>query len=156
MFAGLTREAGSMQSVCVYCGASPGFNPAFEVAAIEVGRLLANSGRTLVYGGGRVGLMGAVANGALAAGGRVIGVIPQALVGKEVAHRGLSDLRVVPSMHERKALVADLSDGFMALPGGIGTLEEFFEAWTWASLDFTPSPTACSMWPNSSTRCWIS
>jgi len=127
-------------SVCVYCGSSPGADPAFASAAGEVGRLLAGSGRTLVYGGGRVGLMGAVADAALAAGGRVIGVIPQALVEKEVAHYGLSELRVVGSMHERKALMADLSDGFLALPGGIGTMEEFFEVWTWGQLGLHAKP----------------
>lgn len=129
-----------MQSVCVYCGASPGADPAFVPAAATVGRLLAESGRTLVYGGGRVGLMGAVADGALAAGGRVVGVIPQTLVDKEVAHRGLTELRVVGSMHERKALMADLSDGFLGMPGGIGTLEEFFEAWTWGQLGLHAKP----------------
>src|SRR5262245_24695942 len=113
-----------MQAVCVYCGSSPGADPAFALAAGEFGRLLATSGRTLVYGGGRVGMMGALADAAVAAGGRVIGVIPQALVDKELAHRGISELRVVTSMHERKALMAELSDGFVALPGGIGTLEE--------------------------------
>jgi uncharacterized protein (TIGR00730 family) len=129
-----------MQSVCVYCGSSPGADPAFAVAAGFVGRLLAQSGRTLVYGGGRAGLMGTVADAALAAGGRVVGVIPQALVDKEVAHRGLSDLQVVGSMHERKALMADLADGFLALPGGLGTLEEFFEAWTWGQLGLHTKP----------------
>jgi hypothetical protein len=109
-------------------------------AAGEVGRLIAASGRTLVYGGGCVGLMGAMANAALEAGGRVIGVIPQALVDLEVAHHGVSELRVVDSMHERKALMADLSDGFMALPGGIGTLEEFFEVWTWSQLGLHAKP----------------
>jgi uncharacterized protein (TIGR00730 family) len=129
-----------MQSVCVYCGSSPGADPAFVSAAGTVGRLIAESGRILVYGGGHVGLMGAVADGALAAGGRVIGVIPQALVDKELAHRGLTELHVVGSMHERKALMADLSDGFLGLPGGIGTLEEFFEAWTWAQLGLHAKP----------------
>jgi uncharacterized protein (TIGR00730 family) len=130
----------AVRSVCVYCGASSGVDPAFAHAAGEVGRLLATSGRTLVYGGARVGLMRAVADAALSAGGRVIGVIPQALVDKEVAHHGLSELRVVRSMHERKALMADLSDGFLALPGGIGTLEEFFEVWTWGQLGLHAKP----------------
>jgi uncharacterized protein (TIGR00730 family) len=129
-----------VRSVCVYCGSSPGADPAFADAAGEVGRLLAASGRTLVYGGGRVGLMGVVADAALGAGGRVIGVIPQALVDKEMAHHGLSELRVVGSMHERKALMADLSDGFLALPGGIGTMEEFFEVWTWGQLGLHAKP----------------
>ena len=126
--------------MCVYCGSSPGADTAFAEAAGEVGRLLATSGRTLVYGGARVGLMRAVADAALSAGGRVIGVIPQALVDKEVAHHGLSDLRVVGSMHERKALMADLSDGFLALPGGIGTMDEFFEVWTWGQLGLHAKP----------------
>ncbi len=129
-----------MQSVCVYCGSSPGADPAFVQAADHVGRLVAESGRTLVYGGGRVGLMGAVADGALVAGGRVVGVIPQMLVDKELAHGGLSELHVVETMHERKALMADLSDGFLALPGGIGTLEEFFEVWTWGQLGLHAKP----------------
>lgn len=129
-----------MRSVCVYCGANSGADPAFALAAGEVGRLLAASGRTVVYGGGRVGLMGTLADAALAAGGRVVGVIPQTLVDKEVVHRGLSELRVVGSMHERKAVMADLSDGFLALPGGIGTLEEFFEAWTWGQLGLHAKP----------------
>lgn len=131
-----------MQSVCVYCGASPGADPAFADAASEVGRLLAASGRTLIFGGGRVGLMGAVADAALSAGGRVIGIIPQALLEKEVAHQGLSELRVVGSMHERKALMADLSDGFLALPGGLGTMEELFEVWTWGQLGLHTKPYA--------------
>lgn len=129
-----------MKSLCVYCGASPGADPAFADAAREVGRLLAESGRTLVFGGGRVGLMGVVANAALSAGGTVIGVIPQALMTKEVAHRGLTELRVVASMHERKALMAELSDAFLALPGGIGTLEELFETWTWGQLGLHAKP----------------
>jgi uncharacterized protein (TIGR00730 family) len=129
-----------MRSVCVYCGASPGADPAFARAAETVGRLLAQSGRTLVYGGGRVGLMGALADAALASSGRVIGVIPQSLLDKEVAHRRLTELRVVGTMHERKALMADLADGFLALPGGIGTLEEFFEAWTWGQLGLHGKP----------------
>jgi len=131
-----------VQSVCVYCGASPGADPAFADAASEVGRLLAASGRTLIFGGGRVGLMGAVADAALSAGGRVIGIIPQALLEKEVAHQGLSELRVVGSMHERKALMADLSDGFLALPGGLGTMEELFEVWTWGQLGLHTKPYA--------------
>jgi uncharacterized protein (TIGR00730 family) len=129
-----------MRSVCVYCGASPGADPAFAVAAAAVGRLLVEAGRTLVYGGGRVGLMGAVADAALAAGGRVVGVIPTALMDKELAHRGLSELRVVGSMHERKAVMADLADGFLTLPGGLGTLEEFFETWTWGQLGLHAKP----------------
>lgn len=129
-----------MKSVCVYCGSKPGADPRFAAAATSVGNLLAVSGRTLVYGGGRVGLMGNAADGSLAAGGRVIGVIPRSLVEKELAHAGLTELRVVPSMHERKAIMAELSDGFLVLPGGIGTLEEFFEIWTWAQLGMHAKP----------------
>jgi len=110
--------------------------------ARKLGAALARHGVGLVYGGASVGLMGAVADAALEAGGHVTGVIPQALVDKEIAHRGLSDLRVVGSMHERKALMADLSDGFIALPGGIGTLEELFEVWTWAQLGYHKKPCA--------------
>lgn len=108
--------------------------------AREVGGLIAASGQRLVYGGGRIGLMGAVADAALERGGQVIGVIPRSLVDKEVAHLGLTELRVVASMHDRKALMAELSDGFLALPGGIGTLEEFFEIWTWAQLGLHAKP----------------
>lgn len=129
-----------MRAVCVYCGSSPGEDPAYVAAAAEVGRLLARSGRTLVYGGGRVGMMGAVADAALAAGGRVIGVIPRSLVEKELAHRGVTELRVVATMHERKAVMADLADAFVALPGGVGTLEEIFEAWTWGQLGIHAKP----------------
>ena len=129
-----------MQSVCVYCGSSPGADPAFAIAAARVGRALAASGRTLVTGGGRVGLMGTVADAALAAGGRVVGVIPRAIAHKEIAHPGLTELHVVGSMHERKALMAELSDGFVALPGGIGTLEELFETWTWGQLGMHAKP----------------
>ena len=129
-----------LNSLCVFCGSSPGVDHGFLAAAEEVGRLLASQGRRLVYGGGRIGLMGAVADAALAEGGEVIGVIPRSLLEKEVAHLGLSDLRVVASMHERKAIMAELSDGFIALPGGIGTLEEFFEIWTWGQLGLHHKP----------------
>ena len=120
--------------ICVYAGSNPGTNPAYGDAAERFGRLLAERGIGLVYGGGRTGLMGRVADGALAAGGTVTGIIPRFLMDKEVGHQGLQDLRVVESMHERKALMAELADGFVALPGGIGTLEEIFEVWTWAQL----------------------
>jgi uncharacterized protein (TIGR00730 family) len=130
----------TVRAVCVYCGSSVGADPAFAEAAAQVGRALAGSGRVLVYGGGHVGLMGVLADAALAAGGRVVGVIPQSLVEKELAHGGLTDLRVVPSMHARKALMADLSDGFLALPGGLGTLEELFETWTWGQLGLHAKP----------------
>lgn len=105
-----------------------------------MGRLLAESGRRLVYGGGRTGLMGALADGALAAGGEVIGIMPRHLVDHEVAHTGLTELRVVASMHERKSLLAELSDGFLAMPGGLGTLEELFEVWTWGQLGLHRKP----------------
>jgi uncharacterized protein (TIGR00730 family) len=127
---------------CVFSGSSPGTRPAYTQAAIDLGHLLAAADIGLVYGGASVGLMGALADSVLQAGGEVIGVIPQSLVDKEVAHEGLSDLRVTKSMHERKALMADLADGFIALPGGIGTLEELFEVWTWAQLGHHAKPCA--------------
>ncbi|MCP1242201.1 LOG family protein [Acetobacter lambici] len=123
-----------MRRICVFCGSSAGRGSAYLHAAEQLGLLMAQRGIGLVYGGASVGLMGAVANAVLAGGGQVTGVIPQALVEREVAHNGLEDLRVVGSMHERKALMADLSDAFIALPGGIGTLEELFEVWTWTQL----------------------
>lgn len=129
-----------VRSVCVFCGSSSGVDPAYAAAAAEMGRLLAESGRTLVYGGGNVGLMGVMADAALGAGGKVIGVIPKALVDREVAHHDVTELRIVASMHERKALMTELSDGFIALPGGVGTLEEFFETWTWAQLGIHSKP----------------
>lgn len=123
-----------MKSICVFCGSRSGNNPAYPEAAETLGRTLARSGITLVYGGGNVGLMGVVADAALEAGGDVIGVIPKALVEREISHDALTKLHVVGSMHERKALMAELSEGFIALPGGAGTLEEFFEVLTWAQL----------------------
>jgi uncharacterized protein (TIGR00730 family) len=129
-------------SLCVFCGSSVGSKPAFIGAAIALGKVLAEQKIRLVYGGGRVGLMGAIADSALQAGGEVIGVIPEHLVAREVAHQGLSDLRIVSSMHERKALMAELSDGFVAMPGGLGTLEEFFEVWTWGQLGLHRKPYA--------------
>lgn len=129
-----------MQSLCVFCGANFGTRPEYADAARAVGRLLAERRIRLVYGAGNVGLMGALADACLAAGGEVIGVIPYALVRHEVAHRGLTELRVVNSMHERKAMMADLSDAFMALPGGLGTFEELFEVWTWAQLGLHQKP----------------
>ncbi|MFI9011513.1 TIGR00730 family Rossman fold protein [Actinosynnema sp. NPDC053489] len=125
--------------VCVFCGSSSGRVRHVE-AAREVGRALAERGIGVVYGGGRVGTMGALADGALAAGGSVVGVIPRNLVEWEVAHGNLTELRVVSSMHERKALMAELSDAFVALPGGAGTLEELFEVWTWAQLGLHAKP----------------
>lgn len=125
-----------MKSICVYCGSNFGDRTSYLEAAQNLGVELAKREITLVYGGGNVGLMGAVADSVLATGGKVIGVMPQALVDKEVAHTGLSDLRVVSSMHERKSLMADLADAFIALPGGLGTLEEFCEIATWTQLGF--------------------
>lgn len=129
-----------MNSLCVFCGSNPGASPAYAEAAARLGRVVAERGMTLVYGGGRVGLMGVVAGSSLAAGGKVIGVIPEALATRELAHDGLTELHVVGSMHERKARMSELSDGFLALPGGIGTLEEWFEVWTWSQLGFHPKP----------------
>jgi uncharacterized protein (TIGR00730 family) len=129
-----------MDRVCVFSGSSPGASPEYALAAQELGRALAGQGVGLVYGGASVGLMGTVADAALDAGGEVIGVIPQALVDREIAHPGVPDLRVVGSMHERKALMADLADGFVALPGGMGTLEELFEVYTWTQLGLLSKP----------------
>ena len=129
-----------MQRVCVFCASSLGNDPAFVEAAASLGRALAARAIELVYGGGDIGLMGVLADGVMNGGGRVIGVIPQALVDKELAHRGITDLRIVQSMHERKALMAELSDGFVALPGGFGTLEEFCEVLTWAQLGLHKKP----------------
>ena len=123
-----------MQSVCVFCGSSPGLDPAYTEAARSLGRTLAKANIRLVFGGGHVGLMGVVSNAAIEAGGEAIGVIPKFLVERELAHTGLTDLRIVGSMHERKAMMSDLSEGFITLPGGTGTLEEFFEILTWAQL----------------------
>jgi uncharacterized protein (TIGR00730 family) len=127
-------------SLCVFCGSSAGSKPAYLDAAIALGRVLAEARIRLVYGGGRVGLMGAIADAVLHNGGEVVGVIPRHLVAREVAHKGLSDLRIVASMHERKALMSELSDAFVALPGGLGTLEEFFEVWTWGQLGLHQKP----------------
>ena len=123
-----------MKSVCVYCGSNSGADPAFIAAAHQAGQVIAGRGLTLVYGGGQVGLMGEIADAALAAGGRVEGVIPEFLALKEIAHMELSALHVVKSMHARKAKMVRLAQAFIALPGGIGTMEEMFEIWTWAQL----------------------
>jgi len=123
-----------LQRITVFCGANAGFDPQYATLARATGRLLGERGIELVYGGGHVGLMGVLADACLAAQGRVIGVIPQALADQEVAHAGLTELRIVGSMHERKALMADLSDAFLALPGGYGTWDELFEALTWTQL----------------------
>lgn len=127
-------------SVCVFCASSHGVNPAYGEGARQVGLLLAGQGIELVYGGGCVGLMGTVADAALEAGGRVVGVMPVALVEREIAHTGLTELHVVASMHERKARMADLSDAFLALPGGFGTLDELCEILTWAQLGIHRKP----------------
>ncbi len=129
-----------MRNICVFCGARTGKNEAFVRAAADLGRELARRGVGIVYGGGHVGLMGVLADAALAAGGMVVGVIPQALADREVAHHGLTKLHVVSGMHERKALMADLSDAFVALPGGYGTFEEFFEIVTWLQLGIHDKP----------------
>jgi uncharacterized protein (TIGR00730 family) len=129
-----------MQAVCVFCGSNPGIDPRFLEGARALGAVLASSGRTLVYGGAKVGLMGAVADAALAGGGKVIGVLPQALVEREVAHSGLTELHVVSGMHERKKMMAGLADAFITMPGGLGTLEELFEMWTWAQLGLHRKP----------------
>jgi uncharacterized protein (TIGR00730 family) len=129
-----------VRRICVFCGSSAGARPAYAEATAEVARLLAGQGTGVVYGGGHVGLMGVLADTAMAAGGEVIGVMPQALVDREIGHTEISELRVVGSMHERKALMADLSDAFIALPGGAGTLEELFEVYTWAQLGLHDKP----------------
>ena len=129
-----------IRSVCVFCGSSAGNDPRFARAASEFGALLAREGITLVYGGGHVGLMGILADAVLANGGKVIGVIPRALWDREVGHRNLTELHVVETMHERKTLMASLADAFVALPGGLGTLEEIFEVWTWAQLGIHDKP----------------
>jgi uncharacterized protein (TIGR00730 family) len=136
----VNSPARPFQRLCVFCGSSRGLNPAYTAAAEQVGLELARHDIGLVYGGGNVGLMGMLADAVLQGGGQVIGVIPEALMAKEVGHRGLSDLRIVKTMHERKALMADLADGFVALPGGIGTFEEFFEVLTWAQLGLHSKP----------------
>ena len=129
-----------MHSICVFCGSNAGRSEVYADAARALARAIAAQGLTLVYGGGNIGLMGMLAEAALAAGGRVIGVTPKRLLEKEVVHRGLTELRVVESMHERKALMAELSDAFIALPGGLGTFEETFEVLTWAQLGFHRKP----------------
>ena len=130
----------SFKRLCVFCGAGRGVRPAYREAAQALGQLLAERGIELVYGGGKVGLMGVVADACLAAGGQVIGVIPRALLEWEVGHEGLSRLEIVDSMHARKARMAELADGFIALPGGLGTFEELFEVLTWAQLGFHAKP----------------
>ncbi len=127
-------------SVCVYCGSREGTEAAFAQAAVRAGALIGRRGWQLVYGGGRAGLMGRVADAALAAGARVVGVIPHSLMERELGHPGLDELHVVQTMHERKRMMAERSDAFVALPGGIGTFEELFEAWTWRQLGYHDKP----------------
>lgn len=127
-------------SLCVYCGSRPGANLAFAEAARSVGRWIGERGGQLVYGGGRNGLMGIAADATMAAGGQVVGIIPKALVEREWAHHGCTELHVVENMHERKRMMADKADAFLALPGGIGTFEEFFEVWTWRQLGYHDKP----------------
>lgn len=129
-----------MKSVAVYCGSATGTNPAYQRQAEEMGRLLAERDLTLVYGGGRVGLMGIVADSVLVHGGKVVGVIPDFMMGKEIEHRGLTELHIVASMHERKLLMAERAEGFVAMPGGYGTLEELFEVLTWGQLGLHRKP----------------
>ncbi|WP_038346114.1 TIGR00730 family Rossman fold protein [Acinetobacter sp. A47] len=129
-----------MNSICVFCGSSLGNDPVYKQMAQLTGQTIAAQGKTLVYGGGRSGLMGVVADSALQAGGRVIGVIPHALADRELAHTGLTELHMVNNMHERKTKMAELSDAFVALPGGAGTLEEIFEQWTWSQLGIHQKP----------------
>jgi len=133
-------RSGRLSSVAVYCASSPGADPGFAAAAAALGRLLAERGIRLVYGGGHVGLMGVVADACLAGGGEVHGVITRALEAKELAHRGLTSLAVVETMHERKEAMADLAGGFVMLPGGFGTLDEFFEVLTWTQLGIHAKP----------------
>lgn len=128
--------------IAVYCGSRPGHDPAFAEKARELGAFFGQNGVDVVFGGGHVGLMGVVADAVLQSGGKVYGVIPEHLQDRELAHAGLTELHVVKTMHERKAKMAELADGFVALPGGIGTLEEIFEAWTWAQLGFHGKPCA--------------
>lgn len=129
-------------SIAVFCGSAFGTDEIFNQAAHSLGRTIAEQGKTLVYGGGKSGLMGVVADSALQAGGRVIGVIPEVLVNKELAHSGLTELYVVKNMHERKTKMSELADAFIAMPGGVGTLEEIFEQWTWAQLGIHLKPCA--------------
>ncbi|HET7792825.1 MAG TPA: TIGR00730 family Rossman fold protein [Rhizobacter sp.] len=130
----------SRLSLCVYCGSRTGGNPAYELAARSIGALIGQRGWQLVYGGGNAGLMGTVANAALAAGAPVVGVIPHSLMERELGHPGLTELHVVDTMHQRKQMMAERADAFLALPGGIGTFEELFEVWTWRQLGYHDKP----------------
>lgn len=129
-----------MRRICVFCGSSLGFRPVYRAAAEQVGRYLGERGIGVVYGGGKIGLMGALADAALGSGGEVVGVIPGHLMAREIGHKGLTKMHVVGSMHERKAMMADLSEGFIALPGGFGTFEEFCEVLTWSQLGLHKKP----------------
>lgn len=129
-----------MRRICVFCGSNFGKHPSYRRVAEELGRRMAGRGTGIVYGGGNVGLMGALADAALEAGGEVIGIVPRMLSEREVAHQGVTELKVVETMHERKALMVELSDAFLSLPGGIGTMDEFFETLTWAQLDIHRKP----------------
>lgn len=131
-----------MNSICVFCGSSLGNDPIYQQMAQATGQAIAEQGKTLIYGGGRSGLMGVVADSALKAGGRVVGIIPNALVDRELAHKGLTELYVVDNMHERKTQMSEQADAFIALPGGAGTLEEIFEQWTWNQLGIHQKPCA--------------
>ena len=126
----------TIKSICLFCGSSPGMDPAFKLAAVQLGTTLAHNNIRLIYGGGHVGLMGVAADACLLAGGEVVGVIPKKLMDKEVGHAGLTQMHVVETMHERKAMMTRLCDGFIALPGGYGTLDELFEALTWQQLSY--------------------
>ena len=134
------RSNSTMKNICVYCGSNPGRQEAYSSAARALAQSLVDRNLGLVYGGASVGIMGLIADTVLQLGGRAVGVIPEALVRKEVAHKSLTELHVTQSMHERKTLMAELSDGFIAMPGGIGTLEEIFEIWTWAQLGIHAKP----------------
>lgn len=134
------RDATNKLSICVYCGSRPGALPVYAEAARQIGSEIGRRGWQLVYGGGRAGLMGMVADAALAAGARVVGVIPQSLMGRELGHTGLTELHVVETMHQRKMMMAERSDAFLALPGGIGTFEELFEIWSWRQLGYHAKP----------------
>ena len=133
-------EIFKMKNICVFCGSSLGLRPAYQQAATALGTIIAQRGMNLVYGGGKVGLMGIIADAVLAGGGEVIGVIPEFIAAKEIAHTGLTKLHIVNSMHERKAMMVDFSDGFIAMPGGFGTFEEFFEVLTWGQLGLHQKP----------------
>jgi len=139
-FRGASENKSPMKYICVYCGSSPGKNSAYIEAAQSLGKSLVENNIGLIYGGASVGTMGALANTVLDCGGEVIGIMPQSLVDKEVSHMGLTELKVVTSMHERKALMCDLADGFIALPGGFGTLDELFEMLTWSQLGYHHKP----------------